>query len=63
MPDYPDASDVVDALRAYVRKQRNPLLDRLEFYNRQQDKQETFDSFYAAFARIIQGKCFLVSDL
>ena len=41
----PDADDVISAVKEYLRRQRNPLLDRIAFYDRCQSKGESFDSF------------------
>ncbi|XP_065190961.1 uncharacterized protein K02A2.6-like [Sycon ciliatum] len=44
----PDADDVISAVKEYLRRQRNPLLDRIAFYDRCQSKGESFDSFYTS---------------
>ncbi|XP_065195262.1 uncharacterized protein K02A2.6-like [Sycon ciliatum] len=41
-----DASDIICAVKKYIRRQRNPLLDRIDFYNQRQQRGETFDAFY-----------------
>ncbi|TRY81025.1 hypothetical protein TCAL_13606, partial [Tigriopus californicus] len=41
-----DASDIISALAQYIRAQRNPLLDRLDFYRARPDKGESFNNFY-----------------
>ena len=38
----------IEALRAYIRAQQNPLLDRLRFFSRIQEQGESFDEFFAA---------------
>ena len=43
-----DVPEIISAVKTFIRGQRNPLLDRIDFYNRQQDKGESFDAFYAA---------------
>ena len=48
VPADPDASDIIDAVRTFIRRQRNPLLDRISFYNRQQHRGELFDSFFTS---------------
>ena len=45
----------------FIRGQRNPLLDRIDFYNRQQDKGESFDSFYTSLRELYNVSDF--SDL
>ena len=36
VPADPDAPNIIDTVRTYIRRQRNPLLDRISFHNRQQ---------------------------
>ena len=43
-----DVPEFIKAVKTFIFGQRNPLLDRIDFYNRQQDKGESLDSFYAA---------------
>lgn len=38
---------ILDAIKSWIKKKRNCLLDRREFYNRQQEKSEPFDNFFA----------------
>ena len=38
VPADPDASDIIDAVRTFICRQRNPLLNRTSFYNRQQHR-------------------------
>ena len=45
VPADPDASDIIDAVRTFIRRQRNPLLDRISFYNRQQHRGELLTRF------------------
>ncbi len=40
-------STYIDALKLYVRSQQNPLLDRIKFFQRQQETGESFDEFLA----------------
>ena len=35
-------------MKEFVRRQRNPLLDRINFYNRHQQRGELFDSFFTS---------------
>ena len=42
----PTVETLILAVERYLRNQRNPLLDRLEFYRLQQDNGETFNSFF-----------------
>ena len=44
----PDVADIIAAVKTHIRRQRNPLLDRIEFYNRKQQPSESFDSFLTA---------------
>ena len=46
VPADPDASDIIDAVRTFIRRQQNTLLDRISFYNRQQHRGEHFNSFF-----------------
>jgi len=48
LPANPDSPDVIAALRSFIRRQRNPLLDRIFFYDRTQQRGETFDNFYTS---------------
>ncbi|XP_065182117.1 uncharacterized protein K02A2.6-like [Sycon ciliatum] len=43
-----DAPEIIIAVKAYIRRQRNPLLDRIAFYDRKQQRNESFDSFFTA---------------
>ena len=58
LPDNPDVQDVIDAVKEFVRRQRNPLLDRLDFYNRRQDKNESFDSFHTSLKELFSWSAF-----
>ena len=49
MPSDPDADDVIVGVKSFIRRQRNPLLDRIAFFERHQQKGESFDSYYAHF--------------
>ena len=46
--DDDDVDDIIQKIQHYVRAQRHPLLDRVEFYKRQQDSGESFDSFFTS---------------
>ena len=56
--DQDDTSLVIDALRSYIRRQRNPLLDRLAFYGRRQVPGGSFDSFYTALHELYKASDF-----
>ena len=43
-----DSTDIIAAVKLYIRRQRNPLLDRLDFYNCRQQRGEWFDSFFTS---------------
>ena len=45
LPRNPDSWDIIAAVQAFLRRQRNPLLDRIDFYSRHQQRRESFDSF------------------
>jgi len=52
----PDSDDIIQAVAEYIRRQRNPLLDRVSYYNRKQENGESFDSFYTSL-RELQAAC------
>ena len=43
-----DAPTIIIAVKVYIRRQQNPLLDQIAFYNRKQQRNESFDSFFTA---------------
>eukprot|EP00117_Sycon_ciliatum_P005280 scpid93830/ scgid9294/ len=45
-PSATDVCEIIAALHHYIRSQRNPLLDRIEFYKRHRENGESFDNFY-----------------
>jgi len=47
-----DVEDHLLVLEKYIREQRNPLLDRLEFYEHRQDTGESFNGYYSALKEI-----------
>ena len=44
----PDISDIITAAQKYLRRQRNPQLDRINFYSKKQQRGESFDAFYTS---------------
>ena len=48
VPTNADVLDGIASVKAYFRRQRNSLLDRINFYNRLQQPQESFDSFFTS---------------
>ena len=40
-----DMAETITAIDSFFRKQRNPLLDRVEFYHLQQEKDESFNNY------------------
>ncbi len=42
-----DVTDILNLIRAYLRKQRSPLLDRRDFHCRNQQPHEKVDQYYA----------------
>ena len=58
LPTNPDARAYIDAVKAFIRRQRNPLLDRLDFYSRVQRKGETFDEFLTSLKEIWKACAF-----
>ena len=53
-----DTQVVIDALRGYIRRQRNPLLDRMAFYGRKQQTGESFDNFYTSLNELYKASDF-----
>ena len=45
---HPNISDIITAVQKYLRRQRNPLLDRINFYGKKQQHGESFDAFYTS---------------
>ncbi|TRY79352.1 hypothetical protein TCAL_04574, partial [Tigriopus californicus] len=41
-----DIKEIISDLKKYIRAQRNPLLDRIEFYKSGQESGEPFDNFF-----------------
>ncbi|XP_065190896.1 uncharacterized protein K02A2.6-like [Sycon ciliatum] len=54
-PEDADIADAIPVLQQYIRRQRNPLLDRIEFYKRRQQRGESFDSFYTALRELFHA--------
>ena len=62
-----DIDDIMKLLSNYLRKKRNSLIDRTEFYKRQQGTDESVDQYYAALCimyencawtcKVCTGKC------
>ena len=50
-----DSTDIIAAVKLYIRRQRNPLLDRLDFYNRRQQRGESFDSFFTSLKELFNA--------
>ena len=44
-PDNADIADAIPVLQHYIRRQKNPLLDRIEFYKRRQQRGESLTHF------------------
>ena len=63
IPEVSDIDEMIRIVQAYIRRQRNALLDRIDFYNRQQQAAESFDSFLTVlkemFAACDFGSCSL----
>ena len=56
--DQDDTPAVISELRRYIRRQRNPLLDRLAFYGRKQQQGESFDSFFSSLHELYKASDF-----
>ncbi|TRY73712.1 hypothetical protein TCAL_13892 [Tigriopus californicus] len=50
-----DVADIIKVLSKYIRSQRNPLLDRIEFYKASQDCGEMFDNFFTRLREIFSA--------
>ena len=55
IPTSADVPAIITAVKAYIRRQRNPLLDRIEFYQRHQQRGESFDSFYTSLKELFSA--------
>ena len=52
LPVPPNAPDMIVAVKTFIRRHRNPLLDWMAFYSRKQQPGEQFDSFYTSLKEI-----------
>ncbi|XP_065193134.1 uncharacterized protein LOC135824328 [Sycon ciliatum] len=59
----PDACDVLEAVKQFLRRQRNPILDRIEFYKRTQQKGELFDGFHTSLKELFNTCDFVEHEL
>eukprot|EP00117_Sycon_ciliatum_P013983 scpid66887/ scgid14437/ len=57
-----DDDAIIGAIEAFVRRRRNSLLDRLEFYNLKQDDNELFDSFLTVLKELYKACDFTVGE-
>eukprot|EP00117_Sycon_ciliatum_P020010 scpid17310/ scgid17953/ len=55
IPDSHDVLDAMDELKKFIRRQRNPLLDRIDFYRRSQQPGESFDAWYASLRELFHA--------
>ena len=51
-----DADDIIQVVTVFKRRQCNLLLDKISFYNRQQEHGESFDSFLTSLKEL-QAAC------
>ena len=58
-----DVEKILTALEQFIRRQRNPLLDRIEYYNLRQEDDETFDSFYTTLGELHNACAFGTDQL
>ena len=63
LPPSPDVGSIIDAVRTYIRSQRDPLLDGLDFYRRTQRQEETFDNFFTSLKEIVKACAFASPSL
>ena len=59
----PVACDVLEAVKQFLRRQRNPTLDRIEFYKRTQQKGELFDGFHTSLKELFNTCDFVEHEL
>ena len=55
IPTTHDVPAALVELRKLIRRQRNPLLDRMEFYRRAQQSGESFDTFYTSLRELFHA--------
>ena len=55
IPANANVAQIISAVKLYIRRQRNPILDRLEFYKRCQSPSEPFDAFYTALRELFNA--------
>ena len=58
IPANADVPEIIAAVKLYVRRQRNSLLDRIEFYGRKQEARESFDSFFTTLRELFHASDF-----
>ena len=58
VPTNAEVHDVIASVKAYVRRQRNSLLGRIDFYNRVQQPQESFNSFFTSLCELFHASDF-----
>ena len=56
--DDADANGIIACLERYIRQQRNPLLDRMEFYSLKQDNGEYFNEFFTTLKELYHACAF-----
>ena len=61
IPTPADVPAIITAVKAYIRRQHNPLLDRIEFYQRHQQRGESFDSFYTSLKELFSACDFFLT--
>ena len=57
-----DDDAIIGAIKAFVRRRRNPLMDRLEFYNLKQDDNGLFDFFLTVLKELYKACDFTVGE-
>ncbi|XP_065182546.1 uncharacterized protein K02A2.6-like [Sycon ciliatum] len=63
VPNTHDVPEAMVELRKFIRRQRNPLLDRIEFYRRAQQPGETFDAWYTSLRELFHACNFAGLDV
>ena len=63
VPPSADVPEIIAEIKKYIRRQRNPLLDRLDFSNRRQQRGESFDSFMTALKELFSACDFLTLEV
>lgn len=50
--------EIISVVKSYLRRERIPLLERIDFYNRLQEGNESFHSFFTSLLKLFNGSNF-----